>query len=49
MIYFIKQMNVRFTIKQLLQNFPLHPNLLVITLEAIGLLTGCTAVALIKI
>ena len=48
-LYFIKQANVRFTIKKLFQNFLLHQNLLVITLEAIGLLIGCTTVALIKI
>ena len=49
MIYFIKQVNVRFTTRQLFQNLLLHPSLLAITLGAIGLLIGCTTVALIKI
>ena len=46
---FYKQANVRFTIRRLFQNFLLHPNLLVITLEAIGLLIIYTTVASIRI
>ena len=49
MTFSIKQVSVKFLIKELFQNLLSHPDQQAITSEVIGLMIGCTEAVSIKI